>query len=174
MGCILWEFFSALQQRFPESWSMNFPTDYFSSRCNGRVEAALKACFWAICSFSTYGTALKCRNTCAWHRCKTLADALEEIPSVKSSPSYTIGCNTKMSSSLCKLLFEYELTRETLNVAYSARMIFFFPELWNSHISSVKSTEAWPMLVRYTKAITTLLKVPAWEILLPFNACNWD
>lgn len=105
---------------------MNFPTDYFSSRCNGRVEAALKACFWAICSFSTYGTALKCRNTCAWHRCKTLADALEEIPSVKSSPSYTIGCNTKMSSSLCKLLFEYELTRETLNVAYSARMIFFF------------------------------------------------
>lgn len=53
--------------------------------------------------------------------------ALEEIPSVKLSPAYTIGCNTKMSSSLCKLLFEYEVTQETLNVAHSARMIFFFP-----------------------------------------------
>lgn len=52
--------------------------------------------------------------------------ALEEIPSVKSSPAYTIGCNTKMSFSLCKLLFEYELTQETVNVAYSARVIFFF------------------------------------------------
>lgn len=54
--------------------------------------------------------------------------ALEEIPSVKSSPAYTIGCNTKMSFSLCKLLFEYELTQETVNVAYSARVIFFFSQ----------------------------------------------
>lgn len=106
---------------------MKFPADFFSSRCNGRVEPALKARFWAICSFSTYGTALKCRNACAWHRCKTLADALEEIPSVKSSPAYTIGCNTKMSSSLCKLLFESELTQETECCLFCKDDFFFFP-----------------------------------------------
>lgn len=104
----------------------SFQLIYFSSRCNGGVEPALKARFWAICSFSTYGTALKCRNACAWHRCKTLADALEEIPSVKSSPAYTIGCNTKMSSSLCKLLFESELTQETECCLFCKDDYFFF------------------------------------------------
>lgn len=58
--------------RFPKSWRTKFLTDYFSLGCNGRVEPALKTCFWAVCSFSTYGRALKCRDSCAWHGCETL------------------------------------------------------------------------------------------------------
>lgn len=143
----------------------------------GQSRVSLKSVFPSIySSFSIHATALKCRNTCTWYWHNALANAppFEEIPSVKLTPAYTIGHNTKMSSSFCKLLFEYELAQETMNVAYSVRMIFFFFQSCETHISSVKSTGAWPMLVRCTKEVATLFKVPAWEILLPFNACNWD
>ena len=102
---------------------------HLSLRCKGRVELALKACFEAFYSaFNIHATALKCRSICASYRHNALANALpfEEMLSVTSTPAYTTGHNTKMSSSFYKLLFEYDLIQEAMNVAYSVWMIFFF------------------------------------------------